>query len=154
MRGQDYEEGRVKHVRAAVRVARSDGPDAETGLAYLHALAVRQVEAGAQYLDVNVDEYSHRPHEQIEAMEWLVGVLAPIVRVPLSIDSSSIEIIRAGMDAAAGDGGAADAQLRLAGARRRARARGPRRAARSSSRRPARAACRRTPRSAWRTGAR
>src|SRR6185369_5491227 len=44
VRGQDYEEGRVKHVRAAVRVARSDGPDAETGLAYLHALAVRQVE--------------------------------------------------------------------------------------------------------------
>jgi 5-methyltetrahydrofolate--homocysteine methyltransferase len=102
VRGQDYEEGRVKHVRAAVRVARSEGPDAEAGLAYLHQLAVRQVDAGADFLDVNVDEYSHRPHEQIEAMEWLVGVLVPIARVPLSIDSSSIDIIRAGMGAAAG----------------------------------------------------
>lgn len=102
VRGQDYEEGRVKHVRAAVRVARSEGPDAETGLAYLRQLAVRQVDAGAHFLDVNVDEYSHRPHEQVEAMEWLVGILVPIARVPLSIDSSSIDIIRAGMAAAAG----------------------------------------------------
>ena len=34
-------------------------------------------------------------------MRWLVGVLAPIAGVPLSIDSSNLDIIRAGMEAAA-----------------------------------------------------
>jgi 5-methyltetrahydrofolate--homocysteine methyltransferase len=102
-RTQDYEEGRVKHVRSAVRVARAGGPDGETGRAYLHALARRQVEAGARFLDVNVDEYSHRLHEQIEVMEWLVAELLPIAGVPLSIDSSSLEILQAGIGAAGGE---------------------------------------------------
>jgi cobalamin-dependent methionine synthase I len=99
-RTQEYEEGRVKHVRSAVRVARSQGPDAETGLAYLRAMALRQVAAGAGFLDVNVDEYSHRLHEQVEVMTWLVGELAPLVDVPLSIDSSNLDIIGAGIAAA------------------------------------------------------
>src|SRR5262249_18551007 len=51
-------------------------------------------------LDVNVDEYSHRLPEQIETMAFLVGLLGPISSVPLSIDSSNEEIIRAGLDAA------------------------------------------------------
>jgi 5-methyltetrahydrofolate--homocysteine methyltransferase len=104
LRTQDYQEGRVKHVRSAVRVALSGGPDGPVGLAYLHAVALRQVAAGAQYLDVNVDEYSHRLHEQIEVMTWLVGELAPIAGVPLSIDSSNLDIIRAGLQACGGEG--------------------------------------------------
>jgi cobalamin-dependent methionine synthase I len=101
LRTQDYEEGRIKHVRAAVRLAmREDGDDAETAAAYLDALAARQVDAGARYLDVNVDEYSLRLPEQIETMRWLVGFLGPHVPVPLSIDSSNLEIIAAGMDEA------------------------------------------------------
>ena len=100
-RTQEYEEGRVKHVRSAVRLAKEgDGADAEAGLAYLRAMALRQVECGAHYLDVNVDEYSHRLPEQIETMRWLVEILAPVVPVPLSIDSSNLEIITAGMVAA------------------------------------------------------
>ena len=97
---QDYEEGRVKHVRSALRLAMGDGPDAAVGLAYLRALAFRQVEAGAHYLDVNVDELSHRLPEQIAAMRWLVEQLGPEVPVPLSIDSSNLEIIEAGINAA------------------------------------------------------
>ena len=85
-----------------MRVALSGGPDASLGLAYLHAVALRQVAAGAQFLDVNVDEYSHRLHEQIEVMTWLVGELAPMAGVPLSIDSSNLEIIRAGLEACGG----------------------------------------------------
>lgn len=100
LRTQEYEEGRVKHVRSAVRVARSEGPDAELGHAYLRQLALQQVAAGARYLDVNVDEYSHRLPEQIEVMTWLAGMLAPLVDVPLSIDSSNLEIIQAGIEAA------------------------------------------------------
>ncbi|HEY3614329.1 MAG TPA: dihydropteroate synthase, partial [Gaiellales bacterium] len=100
-RTQEYEEGRVKHVRGAVRLALGDGPDRQTGLDYLHLLASRQVDAGAAFLDVNVDEYSHRLPEQIEVMRWLVEELAPRVGVPLSIDSSNLDIIRSGMAAAA-----------------------------------------------------
>ena len=97
---QDYEEGRVKHVRSALRQAMGDGPDVAVGLAYLRALASSQVEAGAHYLDVNVDELSHRLPEQIAAMRWLVEKLGPELPVPLSIDSSNLEIIEAGINAA------------------------------------------------------
>ena len=74
LRTQDYQEGRVKHVRSAVRVALSGGADAPTRP---RLPARRRTPAGRararSYLDVNVDEYSHRLHEQIEAMTWLVG---------------------------------------------------------------------------------
>jgi 5-methyltetrahydrofolate--homocysteine methyltransferase len=103
LRTPEYEEGRVKHVRAAVRRAKDGRVD---GIAYLRRLALEQVEAGAAFLDVNVDEYSHRLHEQIEAMEFLVRLLGPISPVPLSIDSSNAEIIAAGMRAAERSSGA------------------------------------------------
>jgi 5-methyltetrahydrofolate--homocysteine methyltransferase len=96
-RTQEYEEGRVKHVRAAVRLALAGE---EVGSDYLRAVALRQVEAGAAFLDVNVDEVSHRLPEQIETMQRLVEWLSPIVPVPLSIDSSNLEIIAAGIEAA------------------------------------------------------
>jgi 5-methyltetrahydrofolate--homocysteine methyltransferase len=100
LRTQEYEEGRVKHVRSAVRAAMEGGEHAETGAAYLRAMVQRQLEAGARFLDVNVDEYSHRLPEQIETMRWLVELIGPISSVPLSIDSSNIEIIESGIAAA------------------------------------------------------
>jgi Pterin binding enzyme len=100
---QEYEEGRVKHVRSAIRVARRGE---EVGVAYLRHLAFQQIEAGAAFLDVNVDEYSHKLHEQIEAMQYIVEFLGSFVSVPLSIDSSNEEILRAGMEAASQHAGA------------------------------------------------
>ena len=101
-RTQEYDEGRVKHVRSAVRLAKDGGgEDAATGLAYLRALAVRQVESGAQFLDINVDEFSHRLPEQIETMRWVVDTVASVTDTTLSIDSSNEEIIAAGVEAAA-----------------------------------------------------
>ena len=100
-RTQEYEEGRVKHVRSAVRLAlEGGGADRETGAAYLLALARDQVDSGALFLDVNVDEYSHRLPEQMEAMRGLVGLIGPAAPVPLSIDSSNLEIIATGIEAA------------------------------------------------------
>ena len=99
-RTQEYEEGRIKHVRTAVRLAMEEGDDAEVAIAYLRALAKDQIDAGAAYLDINVDEVSLKLPEQIEAMRWLVGVIEAYSSVPLSIDSSNLEIIEAGMDAA------------------------------------------------------
>jgi cobalamin-dependent methionine synthase I len=102
-RTQEYEEGRIKHVRAAVRLAlEGEGGDREVAAAYLRTMATSQIEAGAAYLDVNVDEYSHRLPEQIETMRSLVELLAPTVTVPFSIDSSNLEIIEAGLGAARG----------------------------------------------------
>jgi cobalamin-dependent methionine synthase I len=97
LRTADYEEGRIKHVRAAVRRAKEGD---ETGIAYLCNMAFEQIENGAAFLDVNVDEYSHRLPEQVETMEFVVSLLAPISSVPLSIDSSNESIIAAGMAAA------------------------------------------------------
>jgi cobalamin-dependent methionine synthase I len=96
-RTQEYEEGRVKHVRCAVRIARVGEA---VGVDYLREMAFEQIEKGAAFLDINVDEYSHKLPEQIETMRYLVGLLGPASSVPLSIDSSNQEIIHAGLDAA------------------------------------------------------
>jgi cobalamin-dependent methionine synthase I len=96
----EYEEGRIKHVRTAVRLAMEEADDAALARAYLRAIAHHQVQAGASFLDVNVDEVSLKLAEQKEAMRWLVRLLGPDSPVPLSIDSSNLEIIEAGMEAA------------------------------------------------------
>jgi cobalamin-dependent methionine synthase I len=96
----EYQEGRIKHVRTAVRLAMDGGEDAEVAVAYLRAMAHQQVGAGAGFLDVNVDEVSLKLADQKAAMRWLVELLGPISPVPLSIDSSNLEIIEAGMQAA------------------------------------------------------
>jgi 5-methyltetrahydrofolate--homocysteine methyltransferase len=101
-RTQEYAEGRVKHVRSAVRLAR-DGD--QLGIDYLRQMALEQIHAGAAFLDVTVDEYTHRLPEQIETMEFLVALLGPVSTVPLSIDSSNEEIIEAGVAAAPREAG-------------------------------------------------
>ena len=101
---QDYEEGRVKHVQVALRGAMAGGGQAAEGLRYLHRLAERQEEAGAHFLDLNVDEISLRPEQQQAAMRWLVAAMRRASRLPLSIDSSNLDIIRAGLEALNGSG--------------------------------------------------
>lgn len=99
-RTQDYEEGRIKHVGIAIRAAMSgSGDDAAEGLEYIRALVDRQLRAGAHFLDLNVDEISLRLNDQKEAMRWLVRAVEPLSSKPLSIDSSNLEIIQAGLDA-------------------------------------------------------
>ncbi|MDA0231183.1 MAG: dihydropteroate synthase [Proteobacteria bacterium] len=103
---QDYDEGRVKHVKIALAAAMSDkGEEAESGLAYLRALAHHQEQAGAAFLDINVDEYSLKPNEQKAAMQWLVGTVQTMSNLPLSIDSSNADTIRVGLEACQNIGG-------------------------------------------------
>src|SRR5712692_6662536 len=60
---QDYHEGRVKHVMIAIRAAMSGvEPAATEGMTYLRTLVEKQVRAGADFLDLNVDEVSLRLH--------------------------------------------------------------------------------------------
>jgi 5-methyltetrahydrofolate--homocysteine methyltransferase len=99
-KSQDYEEGRVKHVKIAVKAAMSDrDPEAAEGLEYLRSLVRRQEQTGADYLDLNVDEISLRPEEQMRAMQWLVRTVQRMTKLPVAIDSSNIDTLREGMQA-------------------------------------------------------
>ncbi|SVD77853.1 uncharacterized protein METZ01_LOCUS430707, partial [marine metagenome] len=96
---QDYQEGRVKHITIAIQLAMSgQGPESDEGMKYLYSLAQRQINAGADFLDLNVDEISLKPEEQKEAMQWIVQTIQPISSIPLSIDSSSIDTLRIGLE--------------------------------------------------------
>jgi 5-methyltetrahydrofolate--homocysteine methyltransferase len=92
--------GRLKHVAIAVRTAMDGGPDAETAVAYLQALARRQTDAGAAWLDLNVDELSPMLPVQKAAIRWLVERVQGWTDVPVAVDSSHAEIIGEGLAAA------------------------------------------------------
>ncbi|MHC4437494.1 MAG: methyltetrahydrofolate cobalamin methyltransferase [Planctomycetota bacterium] len=62
--------------------------------AFLEKLAIDQVNAGAEYLDVNTGAF---PSEEVELMEWLVKVIQEVVQVPLAIDSANPEALNAGL---------------------------------------------------------
>ena len=98
-RSQPYEQGQVKHFMIAVRGgAEGDQTERAEGAAYVQAEALRQIGAGADFLDLNVDEVSYKLDVQIRCMRWLVGAVQEVSTVPLSIDSSNPEIIEAGLD--------------------------------------------------------
>jgi 5-methyltetrahydrofolate--homocysteine methyltransferase len=99
-RSQDFEEGRVKHVKIAVNAAMSgQNPEASEGVNYLKTMVTRQEQAGADFLDLNVDEVSLRLDEQKSAMRWLVQTIQALSSTRVSVDSSNIEIIRVGLEA-------------------------------------------------------
>ena len=100
---QEYQEGRVKHIKIAIQAAMSGRePGASLGLEYLHQKVRQQLQGGADFIDLNVDEVSLRPESQKEAMIWLVRAVRPVCPVPLSVDSSNTDTIRAGLEACQG----------------------------------------------------
>ena len=94
---QDYEEGRVKHLKIAIEQAMAGQAD---GLDYIRRQVQRQVKAGTDFLDLNVDEISLRLEEQQQAMAWLVEAVCAMDPTPLSIDSSNLAILESGLEAA------------------------------------------------------
>jgi 5-methyltetrahydrofolate--homocysteine methyltransferase len=119
--GSDFAAGRVKHVRNALLLGLADAglapvliagePSAEAAVlatAYLVHLAARQQATGADWLDVNVDEVAGEVPIRIAAMEWLVRVLEtdPTITIPLALDSSSTEVLAAGLRASRAPHGA------------------------------------------------
>ena len=95
---QDFEGGRVKHVKVALQAAMgSDADLAALGLEYLDAQIARQIGRGADFLDLNVDEISLKDTEQQAAMEWLVGFVQERSTVPLCIDSSNPDTLETGL---------------------------------------------------------
>lgn len=96
---QDYQEGRVKHVKIALLAAMTG---AEEGMEYLRFMVRRQEQAGADFLDLNADEISLRYEEQRQAMQWLVRAVKEMSPLPLAVDSSRVETLRAGLEAMEG----------------------------------------------------
>lgn len=94
------DQGKVQHIALAIwHALNSDGPEKELGEEYLIAAAEAQIAGGANFLDVNVDEYSNDDGERAEVMTWLAGFLSERFDVPLSIDSSNAAVLRAGLEA-------------------------------------------------------
>ena len=95
---QPYQQGHVKHYMIAVNKGLSEDPEEQAqGEAYVKYGVRRQENAGARFLDVNVDEVSYRLEVQIQAMEWLVKTVQEVSSLPPSVDSSNAEIIAAGL---------------------------------------------------------
>jgi len=97
--GQDYRQKRIKHVKLAVEAGMSEDGIAAVAIEYLRKIVFDQEGADALYLDVNVDEISVDPAHQARAMRWLVDQVQDMSQLPLSIDSSSVELIRTGLEA-------------------------------------------------------
>lgn len=94
------ERQKVKHVKAAVLAGLAGGPDAELGRGYVRFLARRQAEAGAAYLDLNVDEAGNDLDVRVAAMRWLVAAVEDATPAALALDSSAPEVLRAGLESA------------------------------------------------------
>jgi 5-methyltetrahydrofolate corrinoid/iron sulfur protein methyltransferase len=61
---------------------------------FFQELAVKQVEAGAQALDLNLGP---RKKDGEEVFPWLVGLMEEVVDVPLSFDTTNLAGIKAGL---------------------------------------------------------
>ncbi len=98
--GEEWANGKVRHVAVAIRQGmRGNEAESAAGRAYLQAMAREQEAAGAHFLDINIDEYSHDQAEKIEAIAWAAKVVQEASRLPLSIDSSNAEILEVGLKA-------------------------------------------------------
>ena len=93
---QPYKQGQLKHFMIAIWQGMNG--DKEKGIDYIRWEIERQTKFGAAFLDINVDEYSYRLEDQIEAMKWLVNVIKEFSQIPISIDSSNPDIIKSGLE--------------------------------------------------------
>lgn len=103
---QPYQQGQIKHFMIAIKKGISDDhKEREEGRAYLCQEIAKQVDAGAQYLDINVDEIHYDLETQKRAMRWAVDTVQASSPIPPSIDSSNSEIIAEGLAAYDGRAG-------------------------------------------------
>ena len=65
----------------------------------LLALARKQAEAGAAYVDVNVGTGEGSRDDEIAAMDWAVKLVSEAVDAPISVDSADLSVLEAGLKA-------------------------------------------------------
>lgn len=66
----------------------------EQDVAYIQDLAVKQEEAGADYIDVNAGAYVH---DEAKHLVWLVEIVQEVVGKPLALDSPDPKALEAAM---------------------------------------------------------
>ena len=79
----------IAHVAQAMRIKDMD---------YIAWLILRQVEAGADIIDICVDEISVDADERHEWMRWIIPVVQKIADVTFAVDSSDPKTIIAGLE--------------------------------------------------------
>jgi 5-methyltetrahydrofolate corrinoid/iron sulfur protein methyltransferase len=68
--------------------------------AFIQGLAQKQVAAGANWIDVNAGAF---PTDEVEKMQWLIGVIRQVTTAPLSVDSPRASAVEAGLAMAGAD---------------------------------------------------
>ena len=98
---EDWKRGNVKHAAVGIwqGIHGADHQARQAGKDYIGYLARRQEAARASYLDLNVDELSVDVGERMEAIRWAAEVVQSASTLPPSIDSSNLDILRAGLGA-------------------------------------------------------
>lgn len=95
---QPYSQGQIKHFMIAIMNLRENDPIIRLeGEQYLQTEVEKQIKAGANYIDINVDEVHYDLNIQKECMKKTVEVIQKYSSVPISIDSSNSEIIESGL---------------------------------------------------------
>lgn len=61
---------------------------------FIQNLAKKQVDSGADVLDINVGT---RIHSEVEDMKWMIGIVQEVVNIPLCVDSPRPEAIEVGL---------------------------------------------------------
>jgi cobalamin-dependent methionine synthase I len=96
----DWKNGKVKHAAVAMwQGLHGSEAERQAGVDYLHYMVRNQEAHGASYLDLNVDEFSTDIGEREELIRWAADIIQQVSTVPLSIDSSNVEILSAGLAA-------------------------------------------------------
>ncbi len=85
---------RINGTRARVREA-VIARDAE----YVSEEAMKQAEAGADYIDVNAGT---NPEREVEDLVWLVQTVQSVVDRPVCVDSPNVEALQAGLEVSQG----------------------------------------------------
>ena len=97
---EDWKKGKVKHMAAAMwQGFYGKGKVREQGIDYIRHWAKEQESFGATYQDVNVDEFSTDVDERKKLITWVAGIVQDASGLPLSIDSSNLDLLRAGLEA-------------------------------------------------------
>ena len=97
---EDWTKGKVKHAAVAMwQGFYGDDAGKQAGIDYLEHMTHVQEAYGASFLDLNVDEFSTDVDERVRLIQWAVDVIQKVSSIPLSIDSSDVTILKAGLEA-------------------------------------------------------
>ena len=95
---QPYQQGQIKHFLIAMTNLISEDEEVQLeGEQYIQNAVDRQIKAGADYVDINVDEVHYDLEIQKKCMARTVEVAQKVSSVPISIDSSNSDIIESGL---------------------------------------------------------